>query len=528
MSRTPSKAPPLPVVALTATLSAPQPRASSVTGYGEIETLIRARYPLIYVSSWEEGRVLAEVQEVAGRLGKRLYVWTINDGVRLMDSTFSPRNEGRKGTKDPLVALREIMQQTDPSIYVLKDFHAFIREAAVTRGLRDLSESLRTSYTSVILLSPVTVIPPELEKEITILDYPLPTRDQVRHLLHQIAADVAQNPALSMDLAGGGEEAIVDAAIGLTLNEAENVFAKTLVSAGRLSKHEAPLVYAEKEQIVRKTGLLEYVRVQEDFGGVGGLDQLKLWLAKRKEAFGAEARNFGLPPPKGVLMLGVQGCGKSLCAKAVPRLWGLPLLRLDMGQLFGSLVGASEQNIRRAIQLAESVQPAVLWIDEIDKGFSGLQSSTFSDAGTTARVFGTILTWLQEKTSSVFVIATANHVESLPPELLRKGRFDEIFFVDLPDAAEREVIFHIHILKRGRQPLDFDLKRLGAAAEGFSGAEIEQAVISALFDAFADRSEVTTEHIDRAIRETFPLSRLMADEISARRAWAKGRTRPAS
>ena len=333
------------------------------------------------------------------------------------------------------MALREIMAQSDPAIYILKDFHPFVKEASVTRGLRDLCEQLRSSYTSIVLLSPTLEIPPELEKEISVIDYPLPSREQLLDHLRSIARDLEGNSNLKIDLSNGGEEAIVQAAVGLTLNEAENVFAKTLVTTGQLSAAEVPLIFAEKRQIIRKTGLLEYIAIQERFDQVGGLDQLKEWLKIRRLAFSDKARSFGLPPPKGVLVLGVQGCGKSLVAKAIPNLWKLPLLRLDMGRLFGSFVGTSEQNVRRAIQLAESVQPVVLWVDEIDKGFSGIQSSSFSDSGTTARVFGTLLTWLQEKTSTVFVIATANQVEVLPPELLRKGRFDEVFFVDLPNPG---------------------------------------------------------------------------------------------
>jgi SpoVK/Ycf46/Vps4 family AAA+-type ATPase len=394
--------------------------------------------------------------------------------------------------------------------------------------LRDLSDRLRATYNSVILLSPTAEIPVELEKDISIIDFPLPSREHIRDLLQSIARDIKGNSRLRVDLENGGEEAIVNAAVGLTLNEAENVFAKTLVSAGRLSAQEAPIVYLEKKQIIRKTGLLEYIEAREEIQDVGGLDQLKHWVSQRRQAFGAKARQFGLPAPKGVLILGVQGCGKSMCAKAVPSLWQLPLLRLDMGQLFGSLVGSSEHNVRRAIQLAESVAPVILWIDEIDKGFSGLDSSSFSDAGTTSRVFGTILTWLQEKSSSVFVIATANNVEALPPELLRKGRFDEIFFVDLPTLEERVSIFRIHIERRRRKAERFDLKALAVAAEGFSGSEIEQAVIAALFHAFTEKTDIETPHIMRAIRETVPLSRLMDKEIQKRRDWAKGRTRPAT
>jgi SpoVK/Ycf46/Vps4 family AAA+-type ATPase len=255
--------------------------------------------------------------------------------------------------------------------------------------------------------------------------------------------------------------------------------------------------------------------------------ELKDWLRKRRMAFSDDARKFGLPTPKGVLLIGVQGCGKSLCAKAVASLWRVPLLRLDLGRVFSSLVGSSEQNVRQAIQIAESVAPAILWMDEIEKALAGTQSSSFSDAGTTSRVFGTFITWLQEKTAPVFVIATANSISQLPPELLRKGRFDEIFFVDLPDRSEREDIFKIHIVKRGRDPEKFDMKKLADTSEGFSGAEIEEAVASALFDVFDTHQELTTESILQNLQATFPLSRTMKEEIENIREWAQDRARPA-
>src|SRR5690606_20433593 len=251
----------------------------------------------------------------------------------------------------------------------------------------------------------------------------------------------------------------------------------------------------EKQQIIRKSGLLEYYPATESFDSVGGLAALKDWLNKRSVAFGEEAREFGLPAPKGILMLGVQGCGKSLCAKAVSSLWQLPLLRFDMGRMFGSLVGSSEENVRKSIAVAESVAPAILWVDEIDKAFAGSQGSGSTDGGTTARVFGTFLTWLSEKTAPVFVVATANDISQLPPELMRKGRLDEIFFVDLPTEEEREEIFRIHLSRRKREPENFDLAELVAGSKEFSGAEIEQAIISALYDAFYAREELKTEHL---------------------------------
>jgi hypothetical protein len=494
----------------------------------EMEVLIKARYPLLYVVSWEEARVMNELADIATRLGKRVYEWSVNFGITRFRAAVDRKPEGRKGTKDPILALKEVLEFNEPSIFAFKDFHAYMKETQIVRGLRDVVQALRNSYSTVVIVSPVVEVPAELEKELTIIDFPLPAKEDLAVLLQQIKTELAQNPSYQIDLSPEGEEMVLEAAVGLTLHEAENVFAKTLVLTQRLTENEVPLIYSEKKQIIRKTGLLEYVDSGESIEGVGGLRRLKDWLAKRRLAFSREARQFGLPVPKGVLVLGVQGCGKSLCAKAVSSLWRLPLLRLDMGRVFSSFVGSSEENVRRAIRIAESVSPTILWIDEIDKGFSGAQSSAFSDSGTTARVFGTILTWLQEKQAPVFVIATANNVEILPPELLRKGRFDEIFFVDLPNEAERREIFTIHLAKRRRPPKNFDLAQLAKAGEGFSGAEIEQCVVSAMFDAFEQRRDIDTAGCLKAIAETYPISVTMREQIEQRRKWATGRTRPAT
>jgi SpoVK/Ycf46/Vps4 family AAA+-type ATPase len=313
--------------------------------------------------------------------------------------------------------------------------------------------------------------------------------------------------------------------------EAENVFAKSLVE-----KHafDVDVILSEKEQIIRKSGILEYYPFSEHIGDVGGLDLLKDWMEKRTVAFTEKARAFGLPSPRGVLLLGVQGCGKSLSAKAIGSLWRLPLLRLDVGRIFAGIVGSSEENMRKAIRVAESVAPCILWLDELEKGFSGTQSSGMSDGGTTSRVFGTFLTWMQDKQAPAFVVATSNDVTALPPELLRKGRFDEIFFIDLPAKEERKQIFTIHLRKRKRNPEDFDLDRLAEATPGFSGAEIEAVVVDALYDAFdslregGDEHEIDTDTIIAAAHNTVPLSMTMRERIEDLREWAATRARAAS
>ncbi|MBA3685143.1 MAG: AAA family ATPase [Planctomycetes bacterium] len=493
-----------------------------------IEVLIRARYPVIYIVSWEEQRVQQWLAAVAAKRGKRVWEWSFSTG--LVQAQVSPNGRSRgNASKDPAIALDEVVAHVEPALYLFKDLHPFLtaNNFAVVRKLKETAIAIKDSYKTVVLVSPLMQLPPDLEKEVTVVDFPLPGQAEFSGLLDRIVAEVEGQPNVRLGLDADSREQLLKAALGLTLNEAENVFAKTIVNDGSLTADDIESVFAEKRQIIRKSGLLDYYDVDTAISQVGGLDQLKQWLANRALAFTDKARTFGLPPPKGVLLLGIQGCGKSLCAKAVASMWRMPLLRLDVGRMFGSLMGSSEENMRRALQVAESVAPVVLWLDEIDKALAGTKSSG-SDNGTTARVFGTFLTWLSEKSSSVFVIATANDISDLPPELLRKGRFDEMFFVDLPNAGERRDILAIHLDRRGRDPKAFDLERLAQAANGFSGAEIEQAIVAALFEAFAAGGDIATAHIDRALRETVPLSKTMETEITRLREWATGRARPAT
>lgn len=496
----------------------------------EIETLIRARYPILYIVSSEETRVQSAIMSIAQRRQKKVFEWSFSTGIVPAGTSIQSQKHRNAATKDPLNALDQVIEQVEPAIFIFKDFHPFLTKSnfAVIRKLKEIALHLKNSFKSIILVSPTLEIPTELEKEVTVLNFPLPTRDELSELLDRIIQDVRQFKQVKIDLDEAGRERLLQAALGLTLSEAENVFAKIIVKDQRLSAEDVNEVFAEKQQIIRKSGLLEYYATNESFSHVGGLSVLKDWLQKRAITFTDEARNFGLPAPKGILILGVQGCGKSLCAKAVSTLWQQPLLRFDMGRMFGSLVGSSEENVRRAISVAESVAPAILWVDEIDKAFAGSQSSGGTDGGTTARVFGTFLTWLSEKTAPVFVVATANDISQLPPELLRKGRLDEIFFVDLPSEADRQEIFRIHLVKRGRDPEKFDLTALVESSRNFSGAEVEEAIISALYDAFYAGQELTTEHVLAALRETVPLSKTMDEQISRLRDWAEGRGRNAS
>jgi len=497
----------------------------------ELEVLIRARYPLIYVISWEEQRVLHRVSQIASRLNKNVFEWSVNTGLVPAGANLQSQKNRDTATQDPLVALGNVIEHVEPALYVFKDFHPFLKcqNMSVVRRMREAASALKNTYKTIVIVSPMLEVPPELEKDVTIVDFDLPRANDLTALLLRIMEEVKGNAKLKTNINGSMREMIVHALLGLTLAEAENVLAKTLVAHRGFGPESLEVINAEKKQIIRKSGLLEYYESDETIDSVGGLGSLKNWLLKRTVALSDQARAYGLPAPKGVLLLGVQGCGKSLMAKTISNIWRLPLLRFDVGRVFGSLVGSSEQNVRRAIQVAESVAPVVFWIDEIDKAFRGSRGSGGStDAGTSARVFSTFLTWMSEKKTSVFVVATANDISALPPELLRKGRFDEIFFVDLPSRQERQEVFRVHLNKKKIDPAQFDLETLADASEGYSGAEIEEAIISTMFDAFYDKQELTGERLLNSLRQTVPLSRTMRENIEELRQWSVGRARPAA
>jgi len=488
----------------------------------EIEVLVRAKYPILYVVSWEERRVEEALAAISKKLERNLHIWSLTQD-------FKPeivRNRIAsvvKGLPMELDGLAQINEAPEYSIFVLRDFHPYMKDNRVIRVMRDLATKLRGKAQTIVIISPVMNLPLELEKEITVLEFPLPDKQEIESRLDMVVAAAKDNPQLDANVGPDLREKIVKSAQGLTMDEIESSFARSLVEKKRL---DVDVLFEEKKQIVRKSGLLEYYPAESQMGDVGGHELLKEWLARRDKAFSEKAQEFGLPIPKGVLLLGVQGCGKSLVAKAVSASWNLPMLKMDVGRIFGSLVGQSEENIRRAIRIAESVAPCVLWADELEKGFAGIGS--VGDSGTTARVFATFLTWMQEKTKPVFMLATANDVSKLPPELLRKGRFDEIFFVDLPDAPERKQIFSIHLSKRKRDPSKFNLTALVKATDGYSGAEIEALVVSGLHTAFdADRDLTDKDMLDET-KATVPLSRLMEEKIDELREWAHMRARPSS
>ncbi len=489
----------------------------------ELNILVQAQYPLIYLITPEEERAEHAVAKIAKDNAdyKRVFVWTVTRG---MVEYGQPRQGTQHNTVSPEAAIEWTIRQKEGGIYIFKDLHPFIDGPVITRWLRDAIASFKGSDKLIILMSPLQTVPFELEKEVVVLDYPLPNLTELNQVLSERLARSRGNR-----LDTETREKLLKAALGLTKDEAEKVYRKAQVQAGQLTESEVEIVLSEKKQLIRRNGILEYIEEDETINSVGGLEELKGWLKQRSNAFTERAREYGLPQPKGMLILGVPGCGKSLIAKTTSRLWGLPLLRLDMGRVYdGSTVGRSEANLRSALKTAESISPVILFIDELDKAFAGGGGSGDSDGGTSGRIFGSFLTWMQEKKSPVFVMATANRVERLPGEFLRKGRFDEIFFVDLPNSTERQDIFRIHLGKRRSEISRFDLEQLTKVSDGFSGAEIEQAIIAAMYDAFAQDREFTQLDIIAAIKATLPLSRTMTEQVTALRDWAGQRARPAS
>jgi ATP-dependent 26S proteasome regulatory subunit len=456
-----------------------------------------------------------------------LFCWTETRGFVDYPRAHHPRGNGAMGsntTLAPQAAIDWMLRRPGAGTYIFKDLHPFLENPTVIRCLRDAVAQFKGTESTIILISPIQQIPIELQTEVVVLDFTLPNLNELDRVLSKQLRQ--SGPRI---LPAQAREKLLKAALGLTQDEAEKVYRKAQVMRGRLTEAEVEVVLSEKKQLIRRNGILDYIEEDETLDSVGGLEELKHWLRQRSNAFSESARQYGLPQPKGMLILGVPGCGKSLIAKTTARLWHLPLLRLDMGRVYdGSTVGRSEANLRNALKTAESISPAILFIDELDKAFAGSAGSADSDGGTSSRIFGSFLTWMQEKTLPVFVMATANRIDRLPGEFLRKGRFDEIFFVDLPTPEERTEIFRIHITKRRREVDRFDLQQLAKISDGFSGAEIEQALISAMYEAFAQGREFTQLDIIAAVKATLPLSRTLGEQVAALRDWARQRARPAA
>ena len=477
---------------------------------------VKAGYPGIYIVSSEESRVEGELKAVAETLKHKLYAWSVVDGI--VDLTDGSAHN----SQDPQEMLNAIADLPGNSVILLRDFHQFIENPnpLITRMLKDAMRVGKTKGRVIVIVACRLVLPPELERDFVVVEFSLPGKDELGVVLDNIAKSARKKKPDSEF-----RDRLLDAASGLTSMEAENAFALSVIEAGELSP---AVVSREKACSIKKSGMLEICTVNETLDDIGGLELLKTWLVRRREAFGRKAMEYKLPCPKGLLIIGIPGTGKSLTAKATASVFQRPLLRLDAGRLYGGLIGESEANMRAVIQTLEAIAPCVCWIDELEKGFSGARSSGSTDGGTSSRVFGTFISWMQEKTSPVFIVATANDVSQLPPEMLRKGRFDECFMVDLPNGRERELIWKIQIAKHSRDPQKFRLEELVQISEGFTGAEIEQAFIDAMYLGFSAGEEPSDATVKEALQTTVPLSKLMGEQITALRKWAKGRARSAT
>jgi SpoVK/Ycf46/Vps4 family AAA+-type ATPase len=485
----------------------------------ELLNLIRANARVIQIISYETLRIHALLHYSAKELGRELYMWNRIDGIQKYDFAqrgFVPEDADARAPDRPF----DFFKRKDKLILLLEDFHPNLAEGQHEHIKRLRNVALNHVHDKTMVLSqPFRRLPPELEKEVHVMEIPYPGRGEITTIYKRVCinhgiAKVGEEPV--------PDDELIDAALGLTIMEAEKAFSLAYIEDHKLTKEQVPLVIREKENVIKKSGHLEYYHAIEKIEDVGGLNNLTNWLKKRGRGFEKEAGDFGLDYPRGIMLLGVPGTGKSLTAKTIANLWHFPLLKLDMGKIFGGIVGESERNIREALNVAEAIAPSILFIDEIEKGLSGSSSSGQTDGGTTARVLGTFLSWMQDKKKPVFVVATANNIDALPPELLRKGRMDEIFFVDLPTEEEREAILAIHLRKKKQDPARFDLTKIAKTGKGFSGAELEEAVKEALFQAYDDNKRpVVDEDILRAIEKTSPLSWTRHDEINDMRAWAQ-------
>lgn len=494
--------------------------------------MIRAYYPVLYLHSYEYYRTKQKIKgivELLRREGKKVnyYQWDCVYGlVQILPDKTEKRIERMQNPLEVLAYILNSKKSGEKNIFVLDDINNHIDRDEVKLMFRKIAEATNNN-THAIILSSIYRLPAELEKYITVLQIPLPKRNELGEVLDIVAKQS------KVELKTNLRNRLIDAALGMTSMEADLAYCLASVKDGFDDKSPFT-VSSEKEQIIRKSGILDYFPKNESLKDVGGMENLKEWLKKRQLAYDKEARDWGLKEPKGLLLLGVPGCGKSLIAKSIASSWNMPLLRLDVGKVFQGIVGSSEDNIRKAIATAEAVAPCVLWIDEIEKGLSGVQSSGATDGGVTSRIFSTILTWMQEKTAPVFVVATANNINQLPPELLRKGRFDEIFFVDLPSQKEKENIFSIHLQKNRQNVSSFALDILAQKAEGFNGAEIEECIKEAMFTAYVESQETNIApklqmiHILDAIKNTVPLSKTMEKQITDLRKFAVSRAKNAS
>ena len=510
----------------------------------ELELLIRSKRTVLNLVCHEENKVLSALEEICSKADTSwdLIKWDIVSGLHSTFPEFLPTKESEKqlDQEEVLSWFENLMVPKNKFvILVMKDFNKFLGsnnyrgqvENKVVRHIKNLSQLFTIQNKTIIFLSSNYDIPADLDKYIHFVDWPLPEKIDIENKLKDLLARASKRKDLvekfQVEYSNEDFELIINSFRGLTLSECEQICAYCMIKFPRLMPD---VISIQKKEIIRKSGLLEWISSDIDMESIGGLENLKQWLGKRKEAFSQDAIDYGLPSnPKGLLLVGIQGAGKSLFAKGISSFWNFPLIRLDMGKVFSGIVGSSEHNMRQVFKVVESVAPCILWCDEIDKGMSGGRSSGNTDGGTTSRVLGSWLTWMQEKTAPVFVVATANDVSNLPPELLRKGRFDEIFFVDLPNDNERDKIFKIHLAQRKRDYKKFDIHSLVKESQNFTGAEIESSIEAAMYEAFSDnKRDITTKDILLSLKNSVPIAIIMKEEINALRQWASERARSAS
>jgi AAA+ superfamily predicted ATPase len=484
----------------------------------DLRLLIRSRHPIITIETNEEGRAVARVRQAAESFSYSCYVWNLVDGLQELTRT---------GAKVPLTGkpaevLANIIALDWPAVFILADFCVHLREPMIQRLFRKFAEGASSHLHTVVLIDAVIDLPESLSRLAVPFEFSLPGEPELEIIVRETFKEHGRYWKIRSELTASQLTHLVFMLRGLTAEEAKLAVSRVILDDNCLNAADIPRLLSIKRELVDKGGVLDYIEPGVDLDGIGGLEKLKNWLIARAGAMTPQARDFGLESPRGILLLGVQGCGKSAACKAVAAAWHLPLLRLDPGCLYDKFVGESERQLRRAIQQAESMAPIILWIDEIEKAFASAGAES-ADGGLSKRMFGTLLTWLQDHKSPIFCAATANDISALPPELVRKGRFDEVFFVDLPNGQVRQQIFAIHLRKRKRKPEQFDLPALADASEGFSGAEIEQVVISGLYAAFGAHRDLTQADILSELRGTRPLSVTMAERVAGLRAWAAER-----
>lgn len=487
----------------------------------DLAVILRSRTPIIVIETRDEARILELLQAInmtgIGATYMPLFRWTVTDGLQRLDIALEPQTLNAA----PTDVLKHIRAVSKPGIYVLLDFHPFLDDPMHVRLIKDICIRYRDIPRQIVFISHTVRLPGELDSFSARFDMSLPSEAE-RHAIVKRVADewVAEHPGSRVKADAKAHEMLIRNLAGLTYADTELLARNAIYLDGAITKSDLPDVMQAKYDLLNRGGALQFEYDTARFSDLGGMDRLKDWLAKRKAVFAGGADVAHLDSPKGIVLLGVQGCGKSLAAKATAGIFGVPLLRLDFGAIYDKYHGETERKLRESLQTADVMAPCVLWIDEIEKGIAGRGGET----GTTQRVLGTFLTWMAEKQSQVFVVATANNIDALPPELVRKGRFDEIFFVDLPNVTNRAAILRIHLTRRQQDLAKFDVAAIAAASDGFSGSEIEQAVVSALYAAHAQGKDLTSRHVLAELELTHPLSVVMREQIAGLRQWAQGRT----